>query len=125
MMMRYAPFTSALGDKHGEARWTRYRFALYHPGKRVKTSDFDGVIVDRDRAPFVNRVLVAGSFCGRKILYYRLSPFGHHWTDSSEKDRIRTIVLGNGLWIIAIECGGPTINRRVCIFCRASYGYSG
>src|SRR5665647_2604078 len=106
MMMRDAPFTSALGDKHGEGRWTRHRFALYHPGKRVKASDCDGVIVDCDRAAFVNRVLVAGSFCGRKIFYYRLSPFGHNRTDGSEKDRIRTIVLGDGLWIIAVECGG-------------------
>jgi hypothetical protein len=40
MMVRYAPFTSALGDKHGEARWSRYRFALYHPGKCVKAGDF-------------------------------------------------------------------------------------
>jgi len=104
MMMRYAPFISTLGDKHSEARWTRYRLALYHPGKRVKASDFDGVIVDCDGAPFVNCVLIAGSFCGRKILYYRLSSFGHNRTDSSEKDCIRTIVLGNGLWIIAVKC---------------------
>ncbi len=62
MMMRYAPFTSALGDKHGEARWGRYLFALYHPGKRVKAGDFDGVIVDCDCASFVDRVFVAGSF---------------------------------------------------------------
>ena len=104
-MMRYTPVTSALGDKHGEARRTRYRFALYHPGKRVKARDFDGAIVDWDCAPFVNRVLVAGSFCGRKILYYRLGPFGHNRTDSSEKDRIRTIALGNGLRIIGVKCG--------------------
>jgi hypothetical protein len=76
MMMRYAPFTSALGDKHGEARWTRYRFALYHPGKRVKAGDFDSVIVDYDCAPFVNRVFVAGSFCGREISYDRLLRMG-------------------------------------------------
>ena len=47
-MMRYAPFISALGDKHGEARRTRYRLALHHPGKRVKASDDDSVLVDYD-----------------------------------------------------------------------------
>ena len=96
MMMRYAPFISALGDKHGEARWTRHRLAIYHPGKRVKTSDFDRVIVDYDCAPFVNRVFVAGSFCGREIRYDRLSALGHNGTDGSEKNCIRTIVLGFG-----------------------------
>jgi hypothetical protein len=105
MMMRYAPFTSALGDKHSEARRTRYRFAFYHPGKRVKAGDFNGVIVDCDCAPFINRVLVAGSFCRRKIPYYLLSPFGDNRTDSSEKDRIRTIIFGDGLRIIAVKCG--------------------
>ena len=73
MMMRYAPFASALRRKHGEARWTRYRFAVHHPGKRVEASDLNSVIVDRDCAPFVNRVFVAGSFCWREISYDRLS----------------------------------------------------
>jgi len=105
MMMRYAPYTSALGDKHGEARWTRYRLALHDPGKRVKAGDFDSLIVDYDCAPFVNRVFVAGSFCGREISYDRLSSLGYNGTDSSEKNRIRTIVLGDGLWIVATICG--------------------
>ena len=85
MMMRYAPFISALGDKHSEARWPRHRLAIYHPRKRVKASDYDSTIVDYDRAPFVNRVLVAGSFCRREILYDRLRSLGHNGTDSSEK----------------------------------------
>jgi hypothetical protein len=76
MMMRNAPFTSALGDKHGEARWTWYRFAVYHPGKRVKAGNLDSIIADRDCAPFIDRVFVAGSFCGRKIGYDRLSALG-------------------------------------------------
>src|SRR5713226_2529891 len=105
MMMRYAPSTSALGDKHREARWSRYRLALHHPGKRIKASDLDSLIVDYDCASFVNRVFVAGSFCGREISYDRLSPLGHNGADSSEKDRIRTIVLGDGLWIIAAISG--------------------
>ena len=46
MMVRYAPFTIALGDKHGEARWGRYRLALYHPGKCVKAGNYSSVIVD-------------------------------------------------------------------------------
>src|SRR5450759_1353502 len=103
MMMRYAPFTSVFGDKHGETRWTRYRLALDHPGKRVKTGDYDSTIVDYDCSPFVNRVLVAGSFCGCEILYDRLSPLGHNRTDSSEKNRIWPIVLGDGLWIISAK----------------------
>ena len=103
-MMRYAPFTSALGDKHGEARWARYRLALYHTSKRVKAGDYDSVIIDFYCAPFVNRILVAGSFCGREILYDRLSPLGDNGTDSSEKNCIRTIVLGDGLWIIGVKC---------------------
>jgi hypothetical protein len=74
MMMRNAPFATALRRKHGEARWTRYRFAVHHPGKRVKAGDLNSVIVDCDCAPFVNRVFVAGSFCRRKIVYDRLSP---------------------------------------------------
>ena len=69
-MMRYAPFASALGDKHGEARWTRYRFAIYHSGKRVEAGDFDGAIVDCDCAPFVNRVRSMGrcNFSGAGLL---------------------------------------------------------
>lgn len=103
MMMRYAPFASALGDKHGEARWARYRFALCHPGKRVKACDYDRGIVDCDCATFVNRVFVAGPFCGREIFYDRLSPLGDNRTDSSEKDCIRTIVFRDGLWIIGVK----------------------
>ena len=61
--MRYAPFISALGDKHREARWARHCLALYHPRKRVKAGDYDSAIVDCDCAPFVNRVFIAGSFC--------------------------------------------------------------
>src|SRR6266568_7061027 len=120
MMMRYAPFASAPRDKHGEARWGRYLFALYHPGKRVKAGDFDGVIVDCDCASFVDRVFIAGSFYGRKIGYDRLSPLGDNGTDSSEKNRIRTIVLGNGLWFISVQRGGPTVDRRIGVFCWAS-----
>jgi hypothetical protein len=66
MMMRYAPFATALRRQHGEARWSRYRFAVHHPGKRVKAGDLNSVIVDCDCAPFVNRVFVAGSFVGVK-----------------------------------------------------------
>src|SRR6266498_789375 len=105
MMMRYAPFTSALGDKHCEARWSRYRFAVHHPGKRVKAGELDSVIVDCDCTPFVNRVFVAGSFYGRKVGYNGLSPLGNNGTDSSEKDRIRTIALGDRLRIIGAICG--------------------
>ena len=94
MMMCYAPFTPTLGDKHGEARWTRYSLALYHPSKCVKACDFDGVIADYDCAPFVNRVFVAGSFCGREIGYDRLSPLGYNGTNSSEKNLHR----GNSSW---------------------------
>ena len=101
--MRYAPFVSTLGNKHREARWTRDCFALYHPGKRVKASDFDGGVVDCDGAPFVNCVLVAGSFGGRKILYYRLSSFGHNRTDRSEKNCIWPIVAGDGLRVITAK----------------------
>jgi hypothetical protein len=68
MMMRYAPFTSALDDKHGEARGTWYQFALYHSGKRVKASNNDSIIVDYNCAPFFNRVLVACSLNGREVL---------------------------------------------------------
>ena len=45
-MVRYAPFTSALGDKHGVTRWTRYRLSLYHPSERLKPRNHDGLIVD-------------------------------------------------------------------------------
>jgi hypothetical protein len=55
--------------------------------------------------PFVNCVFVAGSFCGREISYDCLSPLGDNGTDSSEKDRIRTIVLGDGLWFISVKRG--------------------
>jgi hypothetical protein len=104
MVMRYAPFTSALGDKHGEARWSRYCLAVYHSSKRVKAGNFDGAIVDYDCTPFINRILVAGSFCRREISYDRLSPLGNNGTDSSEKNRIRAIVLGDSLWIVAAIC---------------------
>jgi hypothetical protein len=104
MMMRYAPFTSALDEKHGEARWTWYRLALYHSGKGVKASNYDGVIVDYNCSPFVNRVLVACSLSGREILYDRLSPLGHNGADSSEKNRIRPIVIGDGFRIVGAVC---------------------
>jgi len=42
MMVRYAPFTSALGDKHGEADEAGTACPL-PSGKRVKAGDFDGV----------------------------------------------------------------------------------
>jgi hypothetical protein len=61
VMMPYTPFISALGDKHGEARWPRNWFAIDHPSKSVKTSDDDGILVDYDCAPFVNRILVAAA----------------------------------------------------------------
>ena len=50
---------SALGDKLGEARWTWNWFVIDHPSKSIETGDYDRVIVDYDRAPFVNRILVA------------------------------------------------------------------
>ena len=85
MMMRYAPFTSALGDEHGEARWTRYCLPIYHSSKRVKAGDLDGAIVDYDCTPFINRILVAGSFRRREISYDCLSSLGNNGTDSSQK----------------------------------------
>src|SRR5215469_7959829 len=74
MMMRYAPFIAALGDKHGETRWARNWFAIDHPSKSVKASDHDGVIIDNDCAPFINGIPVTGSFGGREISRDRLSP---------------------------------------------------
>jgi len=73
-MMRYAPFISALGDKHGETRWARYQFAVDDPSKSVEASDHHGVIVDYDCVPFINRILVTGSFGGCEISHDRLSP---------------------------------------------------
>jgi hypothetical protein len=84
MMMSYAPFIAALRDQHGEARWTRHRLALCHPYKGVKAGDDDSSVVDYDCAPFVNRVLVTGSFYWREIGYDRLSSLGYNGTDSSE-----------------------------------------
>jgi hypothetical protein len=46
MMMRYAPFISPLGDKHGESRWARNWFAIDHPSKGVEAGDHDCVIAD-------------------------------------------------------------------------------
>jgi len=103
-MMRYAPFTSAPGNEHGEAGWGRHWFAVYHPGKRVEAGNKHGVIVNADCASFVDCVLVPASFCRRKIRYDCLSPLGDNGTDSSEKNRIGTIILGNGLWIITAIC---------------------
>ncbi len=80
VVMRYTPFISALSDKHGEARWSRRRFTLHHPGKRVKASDHDSVIVDCDCTPFVNRILVSTALEGREISYNCLSTFGHNGT---------------------------------------------
>ena len=124
-MMRYAPFTSALGNKHGEARWTRYRLALYHPGKRVKAGDDDSVIVDYDCAPFINRILVAGSFCGREISYDCLSSLGYNGTDSSEKNCIRPIVLGDGLWIIVLYAADQRSTAAFASSAGPAYGYRG
>jgi hypothetical protein len=50
MMMRYAPFISTLGDKHGETRWGRNWFAIDHPSKSVKASDHDCATVDYGRS---------------------------------------------------------------------------
>src|SRR6516164_1414027 len=84
MMMRYAPFIPTLGDKHGETRWGRNRFAIDHPSKSVKTSDHYCVLVDYDCAPFINRIFVTGSFGGREISHDRLGPLGNHRADSAE-----------------------------------------
>ena len=73
-MVRYAPFTSALCDKHSETRWTRHCLAIYHSGKSVKAGYYDSIIIDYNRAPFVYHVFVAGSLCGREISYDCLSP---------------------------------------------------
>ena len=125
MMMRYAPFISPLGDKHGEARWARNRFAIDHPSESVKASDHDGVIVDYDCAPFINRILVTGSFGGREISYDRLGPLGNNRADSSEKNCIRPIVLGDDFWIVGAISSRPPINCRIRIFCWARRSYGG
>src|SRR5262252_3722788 len=54
MMMRYAPIISALGDKHGESRWARNRFAIDNASKSIKACDHNGAIVDDDCAPFID-----------------------------------------------------------------------
>ncbi len=64
--MRYAPFISALGDKHGKSRRPRNWFVIDHPSKSVKTGDYDRVIVDYDCAPFINRILLPLPFKGVK-----------------------------------------------------------
>ena len=104
MMMRYAPSFPRLVTSMVKRDGPGTGLPSHHPGKRVKAGDDDSVVVDYDCAPFVNRVLVAGSFCGREISYDCLSPFGNNGTDSSEKNCIRTIVLGDGLWIIGAKC---------------------
>ena len=119
MMMHYAPFTSALGDKHGETRWARNWFAIDYPSKSVEASDHDCIIVDYDCAPFINRILVAGSFCGREISYDRLSPLGNYRTDGAEKDRIGPIVLGDDFWIVGAISSRPPINCCIGIFARS------
>jgi hypothetical protein len=58
MMMGDMPFTVALGDKHGEARWSQYRLAILHAGKSIKAGD-DDVVVKHDVMPFLDRVLVS------------------------------------------------------------------
>src|SRR5919206_3514328 len=99
MVMSDAPSTAAFCNKHGEARWTCYRLAFHHPGERVEAEDYDGVVVDYYRAPFVNRILIAGSFCRGEILYDRFGPLGHDRADGSEQDGIRPVVLGDGFWV--------------------------
>ena len=125
MMMRYAPFLSPLGDKHGEARWARNRFAIDHPSESVKASDHDGVIVDYDCAPFINRILVTGSFGGREISYDRLGPLGNNRADSSEKNCIVPIALADDFWIVGAISSRPPINCHIGVFCWARRGYSG
>jgi hypothetical protein len=117
MMMRYAPFISALRDKHSESRWARNWLAIDHPSKSVKAGDHDCVIVDYDCAPFINRILVTGSFGGREISYDRLSPLGNNGADSPEKNCIGPIVLGDDFWIVGAISSRPPINCRIGIFC--------
>src|SRR6516164_7283736 len=125
MMMRYAPFISALGDKHGESRWGLNWFAIDHPSKSVKASDHNCVIVDYDCAPFINCILVTGSFGGREISHNRLSPLGNNRANSAEKNRIGPIVLGDAFRIVGAISSRPPIDCHIGIICWARRGYSG
>jgi len=55
------PFTATLGDQHRKARWRWYGLALLHPSKFVKPRDQRSIVIDRDGAPFLDRILVAAS----------------------------------------------------------------
>jgi hypothetical protein len=100
-MVRYAPFISALGDKHGESRWARDRFAVDRPSKGIKAGDHNGVIVD-DCAPFIDRIFVTGSFGRRKIGQDRFTPFGNNRADGSEKNCVGPIVLRDVFWSLEL-----------------------
>src|SRR6516165_7764598 len=125
MMMCYAPFISALGDKHGESRWARNRFAIDHPGKSIKACDHNGAIVDDDCAPFINCILVTATFCGREISDNRLSSLGNNGADSPEKNCIGPIGLGDSFWIVGAISSRPPINCRIGVFRWARRSYSG
>ena len=91
--MSDVPFTVSFGDKHGEARWSRYRLSILHAGKRVIAGDDDSVIAKHDGMPFLDRVLVAAVFYKREIFSDGLCSYGYHGTNGSEQDCIRPIIL--------------------------------
>src|SRR5215831_21119809 len=124
MVMCYAPFISTLGDKHGETRRARNRFAIHHSSKSIEASDHDCVIVDYNRAPLIDGILITSAFGGCEIGYDRLSPFGNNRADSAKKNCIRPIVLGDGFWIVGAIGSRPLINCYIGIFCWARRSYS-
>src|SRR5262245_51074540 len=61
VVMSDLPFAATFNDKHREARWCGYGFALPHPGKLVKAGNHDSVVAQHDGAPLPDRVLIAAA----------------------------------------------------------------
>jgi hypothetical protein len=109
--MRHSPF--AIGDQHGETRWRRCGLSIRHPRELVKSGDEYGIVIDDDRAPFADRVLVAAVLEHREVFPDPLRPFRDDRADRSEKDRVRRVSFDDRLGVIRRVCRRPPVDRRV------------
>ena len=82
--MSNVPFTVSLGDKHGEARWSRYRLSILHTGKCVKAGDNNSIVAKHDYMPLLDRISIAAVFYKREVFSDGLGPYGYHGTNGSE-----------------------------------------
>jgi hypothetical protein len=78
--VRNEPLTIHLGQEHGEPRGRGHRLAVGHASKLIGAGHDHRVVIDYDRSPFLNFVLVAASrqFQVREIGMNRITALGNN-----------------------------------------------